>query len=100
MADTYDDEMRGVLFKNKDKTPGDKRPDYKGHVQVGGNRLELAAWLRASSRTGEKFMSLSLEVPKPKGTGGAAPAPTQAQPVQAEPVTSDYQMPPVDDIPF
>ena len=99
MGDTqFDDEMRGALFRNDDKQEGDKRPDYKGYVIVGGNRLELAAWLRTSQRTGRKFMSLKLEVPQPKQTQGATPAPTQAQPVQATPVAppSDFG----DDPPF
>jgi uncharacterized protein (DUF736 family) len=93
----YDDEMRGVLFKNKDKTPGDKRPDYKGRVQVGGNKLWLSAWLRTSAKTGEKFMSLALEVPQ-QGQSGGAPAPTAAAPVTAAPVVPPAEDP--EDIPF
>ena len=96
MGDTqFDDELRGALFRNDDKQEGDKRPDYKGHVQVGGNKLWLSAWLRTSNKTGEKFMSLALDVPRQQGGQGAAP--TQAQPVQAAPVV---QPTPDEDIPF
>ena len=91
--DQYDDEMKGVLFRNRDKDPNNpahaKRPDYKGHLTIGGNRIEQAAWLRTSSRTGEKFMSFAYEVPQPK-TEGAAPAPQQAQPVKAAPVVQQF----------
>jgi hypothetical protein len=104
MADKqYDDEMRGGLWKNKDKQPGDKRPNMKGFLQIGGVRYELAAWTYTSQKTGEKYQSLKLSIPQPKDTG-AAPAPTQAQPVQAQPVqaepVSGHQLPDPDDIPF
>lgn len=57
----YDDEMRGALFVNSDKQPGDKRPDRKGYVQIKGVRYELAGWLRKSSKDGSPFMSLQVQ---------------------------------------
>jgi hypothetical protein len=101
MADKqFDDEMRFGLWPNKDKQPGDKRPNVKGFIQIGGNRFDLSGWTRTSQKDGSKFITGQVQVPKPKDTG-AAPAPTQAQPVQAEPVvTSSYELPPADDIPF
>ena len=94
----YDEELRGALFVNKDKTkdPEDKRPDRNGYLVVGGNRLELAGWLRRSKKTGEPFLSLKAQFPRPKGNGGTAPA--QAQPVQAAPVVQPTTDP--DDVPF
>lgn len=97
MADQqYDDELRGALFKNKDKQPGDSRPEYKGMLTIGGVKYELAAWLRTAKSSGQKFMSLKLEIPKQQSSQGAAPAPQQAQPVQAAPVAPT----PDEDIPF
>lgn len=93
---SFNDELRGVLFRNKDKTPGDKRPDYKGNLTIGGTKYQLAAWLRASKQTGEKFMSLQLEIPQPKADQGGAPV--DAQPVAAPPVAPPPEDP--DDIPF
>lgn len=57
----YDDDMRGALFVNGDKQPGDKRPDRKGYVQIKGVRYELAGWLRKSSKDGSPFMSLQVQ---------------------------------------
>lgn len=91
----FDDEMRGVLFKNKDKTPGDKRPDYNGHAVILGVKVRQAAWLRKSSKTGETFMSIAYEVQDANVTqpppSQAAPAPTQAPPPVAP--TPDEDIP-------
>lgn len=89
----YDDEMRFVLFPNKDKQEGDKRPNLKGHVQMGGRKYPLSGWTRTSNRDGSKFISGVVEMPK-DSTGAA---PTQAAPVQAAPVV---QPTPDEEIPF
>jgi uncharacterized protein (DUF736 family) len=54
----YDNEKRGVLFKNSKKET-EKHPDYTGTVTVDGVEYQLAAWIR-QSKTGKPFMSLSL----------------------------------------
>jgi len=60
----YDNTNTGSLFKN-DKGDNEKRPDYKGSVNVDGVEYWLSAWIRTagdnSKRAGEKFMSLKLE---------------------------------------
>ena len=60
----YDNTNTGSLFKN-DKGDNEKRPDYKGSVNVEGVDYWLSAWIRESgpnSKTpGQKFMSLKLE---------------------------------------
>jgi hypothetical protein len=63
----YDDKNRGTLFRN-DRKDGDKSPDYKGSLNVGGVDHWISGWIR-QSKTGNKFMSLSV---KPKEE--AAPA--------------------------
>ena len=60
----YDNNMRGVLFKNKGKEPGDptteKWPDYKGNCEIEGVKYWLSAWIK-KSRDGMTFMSLALQ---------------------------------------
>ena len=82
----YDNNMSGVLFKN-DKKGNDKRPDYRGTAVIDGVDLNISAWIKASQKTGDKFMSLRFEPKK------AAPPKATRAPVMDE---SD----PNDDIPF
>ena len=56
----YDNNMSGVLFKN-DKTGNEKRPDYRGTAVINGVDLNISAWLKASKKTGDKFLSLRFE---------------------------------------
>lgn len=57
----YDNEMRGVLFKN-DKEGNEARPDYKGKIQIGGVEYWLSAWIKEGQKG--KFMSLKAEEQK------------------------------------
>lgn len=61
----YDNKNKGVLFRNKEKAEGDKKPDYTGKIDVEGKELRLAGWLR-ESKSGTKFLSLSISEPQPK----------------------------------
>lgn len=70
MAD-YDNNNRGVLFKNI-KKEADSHADYQGNINIEGVEYWLNAWLKTSTKTGDKFMSLSV---KPKEV--AKPAPRQ-----------------------
>ena len=67
----YDNTNSGALFKN-DKGDNEKRPDYKGNINVDGQEFYISAWLR-EAKSGKKFMSLKVE-PKDKDaapkTGG------------------------------
>lgn len=70
----YDNTNSGALFANTTKVEGDKRPDYKGMIDVNGVTYQIAGWVREmkkEGREGEKFLSLKIELPKPK-TGGPA----------------------------
>lgn len=62
----YDNRNTGVLFKNDQKTDGDKRPDYKGTLNVEGVEMDFAAWIKTSGKTGKKFMSVKFS-PKREG---------------------------------
>ena len=53
----YDNNMRGVLFKN-DRKENDKHPDYKGQCEIDGEEYWLSAWIKTGAKG--KFMSLSF----------------------------------------
>lgn len=74
----YDNEMRGVLFRN-DKRETDKHPEYTGKVQIRGEEFRLAAWVRESSKSGQKFFSIAVSEPQN----------TQAEPGSHEPDLDD-----------
>ena len=65
MSEKYDNTNSGVLFKNDEKAEGDKKPNYTGKLNVQGKDWRLAAWVR-ESKSGTKFLSLSLSEPKEK----------------------------------
>lgn len=73
----YNNENRGVLFKNEDRQQ-DNHPHYKGSLNVNGVDLWVSGWLKTSEKTGKKFMSLSVkpkdekpvkQASKPKSSG-------------------------------
>jgi hypothetical protein len=62
----YDNNMRGVLFKN-DRRDKDTHPHYKGSCEINGEEMWLSAWVKQGKNG--SFMSLSFtpkEQPKPK----------------------------------
>ena len=71
----YDNELRGVLFKN-DKKESEKHPDYKGSATIEGTDYWLSAWIKEGQKG--KFMSLSFSLkeeakkPDPKKAGSVA----------------------------
>ena len=57
---THDNTNRGALFRN-DKQGNEKRPDYRGKLDVEGREYKLSAWIREKKDGSGKFMSLSIE---------------------------------------
>ena len=51
----------GAIFKN-DKKTSESHPDYKGKVNVNGKDMEIALWLKESSK-GIKYFSASFSEP-------------------------------------
>lgn len=49
MPKQFDDEKRGVLFKN-DRKGNEKAPDYKGNCTLQGVEYKMAVWLRRSAK--------------------------------------------------
>lgn len=67
----HDNTNKGVLFKNH-KRRNDNDPVYTGSINVDGKDCWLSAWLKDNSKTGEKFMSLSV---RPKDIQATRPQP-------------------------
>lgn len=78
MSKEYDNNMRGVLFKNKDKQ-SDKHADYRGNCEIDGKQMWVDAWIKESKKDGSKFMSLSF---KPKMAREHQGAPRNPPPPQ------------------
>lgn len=55
----YDNNMRGVLFKNN-KKKAEPQPDYTGKIEIDNEEFWLSAWLK-ESKSGNKFLSLSVQ---------------------------------------
>lgn len=102
MQKQYDNNLTGILTKN-DKEGNDARPDYKGSVDIDGQKYWLSAWIKqgreGTKLEGQKYMSLKLEPAEAK----QAPRPAQRQaprqaprPQQRPPQEEFYD----DEIPF
>jgi hypothetical protein len=64
---------QGTFFKN-DKEGNEKRPDYRGELNVGGTIYRISGWIKEGQKG--KWMSLSCEAKdKTEGNdGGRKPA--------------------------
>lgn len=69
----YDNNMRGVLFKN-DRKESDNHPDYKGQAEVDGVEYWIAAWIKEGKKG--KFMSISFTEKEEDKPAKKKPAPT------------------------
>lgn len=126
MAEQYDNEMRGVLFKQREKK-SDRSPDYTGECQIEGVKFRISGWAK-QGRSGT-FLSLALTkadsqpvgnnprresssdgflddgigTPKPAASRGTA-APRTGQQLSPEEIMKMGQKPPQDqwddNIPF
>jgi uncharacterized protein (DUF736 family) len=76
MAD-FDNNMRGVLFPNKEKK-SEKSPDYSGSAEVNGVEYRLAGWKR-TSKSGLAFLSIAFS-DKDERPGKPAPADDENEP--------------------
>lgn len=63
---TYDNELRGSLFRN-DRKEKETHPDYTGSCQIDGVEYYMNAWIR-ESKAGKKYFSFSF---KPKDAPAA-----------------------------
>ncbi len=67
----FDNNNRGALFREeKKKTETD--PDYSGTVNVNGADYWLKAWIKTATKSGKKFLSLSVR-PKTESNANGKP---------------------------
>lgn len=85
MTKQYDNELRGVLFRNKEKEDGDSKPDYTGSAQVQGVDFFMDAWIN-EAESGRKYMSVKF---KPKQKQRSAAPRTHQQMKRGAPM--DYE---------
>jgi uncharacterized protein (DUF736 family) len=62
----YDNKNTGAAFLRKNANP--KAPKWSGPLNVDGNDYYVSIWEK-TSRSGEDFLSLKVELPLPKGEG-------------------------------
>ena len=55
----YDNEMRGVLFANRERTK-DSQPQAKGSCQIDGVEYWVSAWTN-EAKSGQRYQSLSFQ---------------------------------------
>lgn len=68
----YDNNMTGVVFKNKRKET-EKHPDYTGTTTIDGVEYWASYWLK-TSKTGETFMSVSYKRKDDQSSSKPAPS--------------------------
>ena len=96
----YDDTNSGVLFQN-DKEGNDKRPDYKGKINVEGAEFEIAGWKRVAKSSGKPFLSLKIQESKNEGYNSFKQQGEQLKAKQeSSQVESDDEPINISDIPF
>ncbi len=92
----YDNNLRGVLFKNKKKQE-QNQPDYRGDCEIGGNKYSISAWVKESGpqsrNPGEKFMSLAFSIQDTDGINQDRSSPVARPPARAPAATEDDQVP-------
>ena len=63
---TYDNNLRGALFRNLDATEANKQPHYRGVTEIDGNKYDISGWIEESSPNsklkGAKFLSIKLSL--------------------------------------
>ncbi len=75
----YDNNMTGVLFRNEKKEK-DSQPDYRGSVEIHGEKYKLAGWIRVKKSDGKKFLSLKIEEEGGGDYPGASDTPNSERP--------------------
>lgn len=58
---------KGTLGKNK-RREKDTHPEYSGQATIDGKDFWISAWVKTSSRDGEKFFSLSFREKQERAT--------------------------------
>jgi hypothetical protein len=63
---TYDNNLRGALFRNLDATEANNQPHYRGVTEIDGKKYDISGWIEESSTLsklkGAKFLSIKLSL--------------------------------------
>lgn len=70
---------KGTLGKNK-RREKDTHPEYSGQATIDGKDFWISAWVKTSSRDGEKFFSLSFREKQERAREVAAEMPDDEVP--------------------
>jgi len=66
IINTYDNNLRGALFRNLDATETNKQPNYRGVTEIDGKKYDISGWVETSSMNsklkGAKFLSIKLSL--------------------------------------
>lgn len=95
MDKQFDNELRGVIFKN-DRREKDTQPHAKGSCQIAGVEYWISAWTQ-KDKNGNPYQSLSFTAKQEVHDNGMANAQIAAEPV-APPISGGANFD--DDIPF
>lgn len=67
----YDNNLRGVLFKNNKRTE-ERQPEYTGNCEINGEEFWVSAWVK-ESKNGQKFFSMAYTSKEQKVTPSVTP---------------------------
>lgn len=102
MTKQWDNNNTGVLFLN-DKQGNDKRPDWRGSIEVAGVNYWISGWNK-ESRDGDQLISLKVEQKQPRDAGGAKGPPARTSVPRGDQRATDERAQSAadydDDIPF
>lgn len=63
---TYDNNLRGALFRNLDATEANNQPDYRGVTEIDGKKYDISGWIEEASTLsklkGAKYLSIKLSL--------------------------------------
>lgn len=83
------------MFPNSYKQQGDRRPDYKGSININGTILDIAGWWKQSKSGDKTYLDIKVSSPAERPQQqGPAPAPQYQQPQYQQPqYPGNYQQP-------
>lgn len=88
MTKQYDNELRGVLFKNDEKEAGSSHADYRGNATIEGVDYFMDVWVNAAE-SGRKYMSVKFKAKNKQKQAAPAPAPKTQPRSRVEDMDSD-----------
>ena len=68
----FDNGNRGALFR-EEKKKAETDPDYSGTVNVNGADFWLKGWIKTATKSGKKFLSLSVRPKSESNANGKPP---------------------------